>query len=292
MKRSITRIKGSRFCTLTITLEAGRLSITGDEGRIIQTAQAKKEALEYWRSFFEDSPAEIQAMNKAHNKRFTSARGAAKFVLDQDGELHGLDVVRQDEKRVFVLESCGQIRGKLLEYFPEVAPLLPWHLNDMRAGCEHQEALGWGHGVAIALAAKDLTEAQRLTLDGKAEAVCKLARAKEYTARWTRLTTDRNEAIRWLKSIRGGECSISDLELLMSRGIGPYPVRAAFERKLHAEVDAAIRPEPFEAAIYKDSISAPCPVCGYEYGTQWLKRDLPPEIVKLAETVCQEAPTQ
>jgi hypothetical protein len=25
---------------------------------------------------------------------------------------------------------------------------------------------------------------------------------------------------------------------------------------------------------------------GYRYGTQWLKRELPPEIVQLAETIC------
>lgn len=186
MNRKILRTNGKRFCEIEIRLENGRLSVCGTEGRIERRAAAKKEALEYWRTFFEDQPEEIYAMNKRCGTRFTSPTGAAKYVLEQDGDLHGLDVRSGgfDGRDVMIIESCGQIPETIREFFPELAPLLAWHLNDMHAECEHQEARG---------------------------------------ETWT-----------------------------------SHP-------------------------------SAKCPDCGYVLGSAWLKRELPPEIVRLAETGAAEA---
>lgn len=39
--------------------------------------------------------------------------------------------------------SCGQVQEELRRVFPEFSALLPWHLNDMKAGCEHQRAEKW-----------------------------------------------------------------------------------------------------------------------------------------------------
>ena len=94
--------------------------------------------------------------------------------------------------------------------FPEIAPLLPWHLNDLKAGCEHQDVLGWGHGIDVTVEPE----------------------SKEAQNAWGATVT------------------------------------VTTQRK-----------------VYKDSIGAPCPTCGYCYGTAWTKRELPPEIVKLAEEV-------
>jgi hypothetical protein len=143
MKRSITRERGARYCTVTIELQNGRLSITGHEGRVATLANAKREAVRYWTNYFEEERGAIQEINERCSTRFTSAAGAAKYVLRSDGELHGLDATVAG-KLVHLLESCGQITETVADYFPEVRPLLPWHLNDMKAGCEHQEALGWG----------------------------------------------------------------------------------------------------------------------------------------------------
>lgn len=290
MKRVITRRKGAEWCALEITHENDRLSICGSAGRVLPRAEAKKEALQSWENYFEDEPAEIVRL------KCRTAKGAAKKVIASDGELHGLDVFRDDGKEVYILTSCGQIREELARFFPEAAPLLPWHLNDLRAGCEHQEALGWGHGVTIALAARDLTDAQRETLQAKAEAVAKKAREKEFARRWSELTHDRGKAVSWIKSIQGGKCSTDDVEAIVPNfAPGIYPsLTRNFKKKLEAQIEAEIKAEPFDAAIYKDSIGAPCPVCGYEYGTQWLKRDLPAEIVELAANVCkgEEAPAK
>ena len=155
MNRHHTKAKDGRWCTIEVTVENGRLSVTGSEGAILTLAKAKREALAYWRSFFEDSPLEIAAMNERCGTRFTSPASAARYVLENDGELHGLDVhrhgvdlafedgkVRGHQSTVLIVDSCGQIQAVLRDWFPEYATLLPWHLNDMHAECTHQQARG------------------------------------------------------------------------------------------------------------------------------------------------------
>lgn len=146
MKRSETKTKGNRWCRLEIELrgEPGdeELSICGSEGVIVTPAQARRDSLDYWISFFDDNPGEMREMNQRFGRRFTSSRGAAKFVLDTDGEYHGLDVDSEGDKGVFIVESGGQIRETLTAWFPEAAPYFKWHLNKMHAECVHQEARG------------------------------------------------------------------------------------------------------------------------------------------------------
>lgn len=149
MEKKITRIKGSHFCTLEVELSEQdgktRLSICGVYGDVLRRAEAKKQSLEYWKSYFEENPSEIMDMNKRFNKRFTSPGGAARFVLETDGDFHGLDVVSESDGQVLNCTSWGQIREELARFFPEVVPYFQYHLNDMNAGCKHQRALGWGN---------------------------------------------------------------------------------------------------------------------------------------------------
>jgi len=219
MKRKITREKDGRFCTVEIEITDGRLSVCGEEGRIVSSRVAKKQALEYWRSFFEDSPEEMIAMNKRCGTRFTSPTSAARYVLNTDGEFHGLDAHEAPDGRIRLLESCGQIRETIVEWFPEVAPLLPWHLNDMKAACEHQEAEGWDKRPIDP--SKPLNAYGRF-FDGQKQ--------------------DSWNMLAWIR------------------------------RDEHPE----------------GLLSEPCPTCGYRYGTAWLKRDLPSEIIALAGSVCKD----
>ena len=142
MERKIMRRQGNEFCELEIKLRDGRFTMTGTAGYIGTERAARREALSYWESYFEESPGEIQAMNQRFGRRFSSTRGAAKFVLECDGEFHGLDVVHQDDGEVYVCHSCGQIREEIARFFPEAKPYFAWHLNDMHAECEHQQARG------------------------------------------------------------------------------------------------------------------------------------------------------
>jgi hypothetical protein len=147
MGRSMLRTKGDRWCKLEVRLEDhdgfARLSICGVAGRIVKRSEAKRESLSYWESFFEEAPQEIFSMNQRFRKRFTSAKGAARFVLKSDGEFHGLDTDGPtDGKTIRVAESFGQIRETIAEFFPEAVPYFKWHLNDVRAECIHQEERG------------------------------------------------------------------------------------------------------------------------------------------------------
>jgi hypothetical protein len=141
MRKALFKAKGDRWAEMVVEVKDGRLSVTGSEGRITTPRKAKAEAREYWESFFEENRNELGRMALEYGKR--TPRTAAKFVLASDGDYHGLDVHVLDSGKVYITESCGQITDTLREWFPDVAPaLLPWHLNDMHAECEHQEARG------------------------------------------------------------------------------------------------------------------------------------------------------
>jgi hypothetical protein len=49
-----------------------------------------------------------------------------------------------DNKGIYlILESCGQIREDLDNWFPEYKENFKWHLNDMNPGCIHQREMDW-----------------------------------------------------------------------------------------------------------------------------------------------------
>lgn len=137
-----TRIKGDRWCRLEVELRDGRLSICGSEGEIVTPKIARRLAREYWESYFAEDRSALHKMNDRLGTNYRTAKGAARFVLTSDGEYHGIDVDHETNGRVFLLESCGQIVDTLRQWFPEVAPYLKYHLNDMHAECVHQEARG------------------------------------------------------------------------------------------------------------------------------------------------------
>lgn len=146
MKFSILRQRDGDFCRAEIELrerDGGQeLSICGTAGVIMTEDSAREQALEYWVSFFEEMPEEIIGMNQRMGTDFGNAEDAAQYVLDTDGEFHGLDVTDTDGDNVLISHSCGQITEELAEWFPELAGLFNWHLNGMKAGCVHQHLQG------------------------------------------------------------------------------------------------------------------------------------------------------
>lgn len=186
MERKILRQTDSEWCEIEIRLQDGRLSICGMSGYIVTAAQARREAREMNASLYEELSDDDR---RGYNERLgcRSANGFARRVAELDGDYAGLDVHGDvnDGKHVMITMSCGQIREDLQRWFPEAQPLFPWHLNDMKPDCEHQE---------------------QAVQDGR---------------------------------------------------------------------------EPY-------CNSEACEVCGYKYGHAWHKRELPAEIVELAETVCAD----
>jgi hypothetical protein len=281
MEVKILKETKGRYVKATIKLEEGRLSVTGHEGRILHRNKAKVEARRFWESFFEDQPEEIFSMNKKQGTRFTSAKGAARYVLQHDGDLHGVDVDWEDGDRVYILDSCGCIHETLIKAFPELAELIPYHLNDMHAGCDHQEALGWGHGHDVALSKDELTEAQRASLTAGAHRKGEAKRAAEIKSLTSRAVSDKIYRHELLTKVLGHGPSVEDFEALIVSFPSAYQKTVQAKVKAHLEkLIGELNPDAqIESQVFKDSLEAPCPTCGYRYGTEWKRRELPAAVV-------------
>lgn len=143
-----------------------------------------------------------------------------------------------------------------------------WHLNDMRAYCEHQEALGWAD-----LARKEVTFFH-YTMESE---TCKIQEILKRSI---------------LFGVASGDpypCTPAETRLLAL----DYSITLPFGTPPPAEYEPA-RTNPTETKTlgwlrpneHPDGIlTKPCPVCGYEYGTKWLKQDLPAEVMTFLESL-------
>jgi hypothetical protein len=164
----------------------------------------------------------------------------------------------------------GQMYESLLEQYPgnsSVARLVElwrrWHLNDMRAGCEHQRA-DWDTAAEITLyrwqrdyqneafraAMKVESEAHKALKAG--ETVTLPADVAELLARPFRMTTTEDVAPDGYEAVKDG-----------------YPG--------HVETKGAgwVRPEEDPRGL----LAKPCEVCGYKYGTEWRREEVPADVV-------------
>jgi hypothetical protein len=285
MRRNIMRRMGREFCRLEIELTDGRLSVCGSAGVVMSRKDAKKEGISRLESYFDGEPEARREINERCGMNCHTSRGAAIAVLRQDGEFSGLDVVTEDGEDVYVGHSFGQIREEMLQFFPDAAPLFPWHLNDMRAGCEHQDTLGWKRGHTVALDRTSCTDVQLHVLDAELAEGREKRREKEYAAR----VANDADARRWARDRNGGTLTMSELEeVTLFSFFVKRPLRRQWEAHCREQVKRDMPNELFEGQVFHDSLMAPCPVCGYRYGSAWTKRELPAEIVKLAETIGAE----
>lgn len=272
MTRKMFKVIGAEWCEVEITLrdrgQGLELSICGTAGEVVPEEEAQRMAVDYWAGFFEDSPEEMLRFAKEY--RVFDEEAAARKVLEIDGEYHGLDVRKEEDGKVYLVHSCGQIREEMARFFPEVEPYFEWHLNGMNAGCKHQRELGWGHGYTVALSPDELTDAQRTTLDNLAEGKANKLRAK--------LILDTPRTANGLIDLLGRTVTVHEARAWEgghARGDLMGEVKEAARRKVPTVL--------FAGAVYKDSLGAPCPECGYRYGTQWLFEPLPDEVVEWAK---------
>jgi hypothetical protein len=167
------------------------------------------------------------------------------------------------------LGACGQIVMHLkAEDFTSFAPgwdkakLLQfldiwdkWHLNDMQPGCEHQRAAGWETG-------KDLQVPHYSWSDTFYKARCA---AEEGT-----LSLTGYEQYKKDKVIVDDICFTAGKGPLINPNIGisaGIVIIDKYETKKAGWVYEAEHPDGL--------LGKPCPVCGYKYGSQWLKVDVP-----------------
>lgn len=167
--------------------------------------------------------------------------------------------------KAYHLDSCGQIVEDISKFFPEYADLLPWHLNDMQAGCEHQKA-NWNLFEKIEVVSYGITHdamAQREHL----QVVC-----GQYAAAGIVLPlTDTDKVLlrldKWYEEIYQPPDADSPLS-------GCYEVKKRETKHAFCV---------YQKEHQRGLLMKPCEVCGYKYGSEWRKHELPAEILaKLA----------
>lgn len=161
----------------------------------------------------------------------------------------------------------GQCVDTVAAYFPNdklaarmVEVWQRWHLNHMRPGCEHQRAVDTTRKVEV------------VTYNLTTEASYQRTQAIEFAAKAAAngVTPDLSDTDRalihlvdWFKDRHQPPDADSPLS-------GCYEVRKR-EEKAVGWVTQEEHPDGM--------LSRPCDVCGYAYGSRWLKEELPPEIV-------------
>ncbi|MFA4971502.1 MAG: hypothetical protein WC683_02735 [bacterium] len=166
--------------------------------------------------------------------------------------------------------GCGQIDlVNVTQPFPgiDVAKLAEvwnrWHLNDMRAGCEHQRK-DW-----------DVTE--------KVEVIEYMLKTEHYTARNNLVESGVAELV------KNGSTAVTERQrFLLSLPLSTlHPLDVSFYRVHKRETKATgwVRPEEHPKGL----LNKPCPECGYKYGSQWLYEEVPEDVIaflkSLPETV-------
>ena len=173
--------------------------------------------------------------------------------------------------------GCGQINPVAMDRLaPGWTPAMldrlwgtwkRWHLNDMRASCEHQRAEGWGE-----------KELQLVTLRLKTEVLAKREAIEKAALKSLRETgaaaiTEEERRVlclEWSRVVPGGECCEGYAEEL-AKLLVEYEVG-------HREKKGSgwVRPDEHPEGV----LCKPCPACGYKYGTAWLCKEVPAEVLE------------
>lgn len=184
---------------------------------------------------------EFKHLNPKHDDKRYSA-----------GELYGRDAGNMHLEEHWTWDNWY----KFLEVWHD------WHLNDMQAGCEHQQAAG-------------LTD-KKLTI-----AHYKLNR--ETSQRQNEIEEDiKNQfKTKTVATLTTEEQNIFKLPYFLEIPAGedyPEPEHVkkfyAFDKTEEKTAGWLSQEEHPEGQLSK-----PCPVCGYKYGTAWRKKELPAEVV-------------
>jgi hypothetical protein len=181
--------------------------------------------------------------------------------------------------------GCGQIEMsldgvKFREGWPadRVARLLAlwreWHLNDMQAGCAHQRAT-WDVSEPLALTDYSWsTQYHQLRTKAAAGALTPQEYA-DYAA-----LSPRVQAV--TTAIKRPKTETSEVAFLIAGGW-------IIPGKSETKAAGWVYPEEHPGGL----LCKPCEVCGYRYGSAWLKQEVPEdilaELLSFPETTCTPA---
>ena len=165
------------------------------------------------------------------------------------------------------LGSCGQIQDdivikdfapgwnqQMLDEFINVWN--KWHLNDMRAGCEHQRAEKWGEEEITVVEYSlntDIWQEQNKVKEKSIEILTKNKKAE--------ISDWEHKILNMPPSIK-----LPDYE---------QPPKDYTERSRKTKLSRWFCEKEHPKGVLKK----PCPVCGYKYGSKWLYEEVPKEVL-------------
>lgn len=172
-----------------------------------------------------------------------------------------------DDKRYFDPIPPDQIRfapgWNAERWFDLLEIWHDWHLNDMRAGCEHQRE--WNTKKEITVTdykwSKRFHDCQKQAADGKM--------SPEDYENWHNIVTKVFDATIGLNHPR---YPFPNVRELIDEG---WIEKGKTETKTAGWVNHNEHPEGL--------LSKPCPVCGYKYGSEWKREELPQWVVDKLE---------
>jgi len=148
-----------------------------------------------------------------------------------------------------------------------------WHLNDLRAGCVHQREMDWkscpGH-----------YQAGEICADEAVDMKCCLCFHS-----WVSVVLPMRDAPQ--------RCPRCKSQLIESGKIRPGmkpPAPASSEDMERALRDlkrdgVALVGAGKSYRCAEDKLSKPCPVCGYKYGSAWLKEEVPASVLEFLQSL-------
>jgi len=165
-------------------------------------------------------------------------------------------------------ESGGQCIDTIAELYPQNEKVQRmhkiwkrWHLNHLRAGCIHQMR-DWDTGKELELIH------YKPTLKFYAES---------RKAQWGELPLDEYE--------RFQDTAAIVREIVIGRNCPKYETLAVFTWKNREYIAEEKREKKTAGWVHvgehpEGLLMKPCEICGYKYGSAWLKEELPPEVIE------------
>lgn len=155
-----------------------------------------------------------------------------------------------------------------------------WHLNDMRPGCEHQTGPAWTSKPVKIYHFRLTDEASKLKAAARAAAISSLETGATFTP------TPEQQFVGTLEwGFKHHSPNPPGKLGLYYQPKTPIYVgdTGSEETKQTGWLNQSEHPEGF--------LSKPCPVCGYKYGSQWRKVEVPAKVIKFLQSL-PDADTQ
>lgn len=143
-----------------------------------------------------------------------------------------------------------------------------WHLNDMRAHCEHQRGAEWDASRKIEVTYYGLTHDAMRARD-KARELAADAAVRGEVAHLTK----EQHALLALKDWFEERTSPPDADSPLS---GCYEVK-----KRETKTAGWLRQDEHPAGL----LGKPCPVCGYKYGHAWKREEVPADVLEFLRSL-------